>query len=113
MAKASQIKVRGPAKYITESVAPPGGGSEEPGPIRPLTARWADDQDKGEILSLCGQCKHKWAGTFACTAFPRGIPEIIRLGEVQHLLPMPNLGQKGTEVFDQIGQDGKTFSMED
>lgn len=112
MAKASEIKVRGPAKYITESVAPP-GEVEEVGPVRPLSDRWADDQDSGVIHSLCGQCKHKWAGTFACTAFPKGIPEIIRLGEVHHLLPMPKLGQTGTEVFDQIGQDGKTFSMED
>lgn len=53
-----------------------------------------------QIKSRCLHCKHIFHAVFrTCEAFPRGIPEVIWIGEVDHSIPFP--GDNGVQFEPQ------------
>jgi hypothetical protein len=86
--------------------------TEEEVKATPMVKRWEADIGCGNTC-LCGTCKHAWPNSLACTAFPSGIPFEIRASLIEHLRPMPELGQKGTEVYTFAPKGSETFKMEE
>ena len=60
-------------------------------------------------LSLCVYCKHYQGST--CAAFPRGIPEAIRRGDIQHVVPMYE--STGPDVVPMYESTGPVFEPSD
>jgi hypothetical protein len=55
---------------------------------------------------VCLECKHfnrTEADGLTCTAFPKGIPDVILIGGNKHDKPLPNQGNK--IIFERIEKD--------
>lgn len=39
---------------------------------------------------ICNKCKHVHKGGQTCDAFPRGIPQLILTGKIDHRKPVPD-----------------------
>jgi hypothetical protein len=58
---------------------------------------------QGQPIPACYTCKHKVEGSFACPAFPDGIPKEIALVHNLHKIKLP--GQAGDYVYTPMSPD--------
>lgn len=55
--------------------------------IEKIANRFKPILDNYSNTILCVQCSHKYESSATCKAYPKGIPEKILIGEVDHKKP--------------------------
>jgi hypothetical protein len=71
--------------------------------IKEKIPNWADETLKGQPMPTCFTCKHMVKGSYACPAFPDGIPQDITLVLDFHKTKFP--GQIGDYVYTPKSPD--------
>ena len=54
------------------------------------------------ICHLCARFRPSPDGASVCEAFPGGIPDLVRFGEVDHRLPVPGDGGLRFVALDEL-----------